>query len=89
MILKRTEDDKIITSSSKPTIEYSQIYNANFAPVSGNGVLDMDAPLAAASGFTEFATFADVLGATTTGRSSIKYTNEKTNLFFPITSLFM
>ena len=77
------EDDKIITSSSKPTVEYSQLYNANFAKVSGNGVLDMAAALGS-NGFTEDTVFTAVLGATTTGRSSIKYTGNQTNLFFPI-----
>ena len=64
--------------------------SAQYTPdAQGNAVFDMEAPLS--YGFTSAATY---LAVTTrdvnvpAGRSSIKYTNGETNLFFPITTSF-
>ena len=55
----------------------------------GNAVFDMEAGYA--YGFTPAPTFFDVTARgdnIPAGRSSIKYTNAETNLFFPITTSF-
>ena len=55
----------------------------------GNAVFDMEAPLA--YGFTPMPTYFNVVARgddIPAGRSSIRYTNEETNLFFPITTSF-
>ena len=55
----------------------------------GNSVFDMVAT--SSHGFVQAATYAAVTtqaAEDTTGRSSIKYTSDETNLFFPITTTY-
>ena len=89
MIIYNQEHESAVTGSATPTNLFDSIKNnVMYTPdLQGNSVFDMEAPLA--YGFTPRQNYLDVTTRgddIPAGRSSIRYTNEETNLFFPITT---
>lgn len=82
-------DDEQITTSVRPTdIMHGDIYDAEYVS-SGNRVVDLE-PIVAHGHFITAEQFADAVDTTSiNGRSSIKYSNEMINLFFPLTTTYM
>ena len=82
-------DEEIITTTTRASdILYKDVYDAKYA-YSGNRVVDMQAN-ENGLGFISKYEYNNAIDTTSpNGRSSIKYSNEKINLYFPITITYL
>ena len=82
-------DEEIITTTTRASdILYKDVYDAKYT-VSGNRVVDMQANNNG-FGFISKYEYNNAIDTTSpNGRSSIKYSNEKINLYFPITTTYL